>query len=305
MSRNSDESWIIEQIREQCSFGDTPLGIGDDGAVPPTGVGELVLSTDTMVEGVHWDHRLDPSDVGWKLMAVNASDLGAMGARPSWAMLNLSLPSPLDREWVRAFVAGLAEGARFFGLPLIGGDTTRSPVRTAALTVGGHARRVVRRSGGRPGDHLWVTGRLGWSAEAFYAGTPSEEARAWFRRPQPPVALGVALAEAGLVTAMMDLSDGLAQDLPRLAAASGCGALVDPEKIPGVARFDWRVAFGEDYQLLLAAPPEGGNAIGWMVERYGIPITLIGQLCPELEVRLEGQPWPISLFDHFPGVSSC
>ena len=289
------EAWIIQYIHTHCG-GSAPLGIGDDAAIPPIGDGQLLISTDTMVEGVHWDDRLSPSDVGWKLMAVNASDLGAMGARPSWALLNLSLPAPLEMAWVRAFVAGLAEASRHFRLPIIGGDTTRAPTRVLGLTVGGYARRPVTRAGGRPGDEIWVSGPLGRAAAGFYG-----EDSSWLRRPMPPVALGAALGEAGLLHAMMDLSDGLHKDLKRLCAASNCGAQVFPELIPGVSRMDWRVSFGEDYELLFVASPEQQDAIVSVTAMQGVSATRIGVLTAALSVELVGQSWPDLLFDHFPG----
>ena len=292
------ESWLIQQIQAAMGGWKLPLGIGDDAAAPPGGDGQLLVSSDTMVEGVHWDERLSPGDVGWKLVAVNASDLGAMGARPSWAMLNLSFPSPLDRVWFLAFLEGLRAAVEHFRLPIIGGDSTRSRQRVLSLTVGGYSRRPLLRSGGRPGDRLWVSGFLGRSAEAFYSKNPSESAKQWFQRPNPPTTLGVAIAEAGLGHALMDLSDGLKMDLGRLCAASGCGARVDPEKIPGVERLDWRVAFGEDYELLLAAPEEAAAELRQVAEGLGVPLTEIGVLTEGREVILEGG-WPDGLFSHF------
>ncbi|HND30806.1 MAG TPA: thiamine-phosphate kinase [Myxococcota bacterium] len=293
---------MIQQIQAAMADWKLPLGIGDDAATPPPGEGQLLISSDTMVEGVHWDERLSPGDVGWKLVAVNASDLGAMGARPGWAMLNLSLPDPLDRTWFLDFLEGLTAAVRHFRLPIIGGDTTRSRQRVLSLTVGGYSRRPLLRSGGRPGDRLWVSGVLGRAAEAFYSENPSESAKAWFKRPDPPTSLGVAIAEAGLGHALMDLSDGLKQDLGRLCAASGCGARVDPSKIPGVERLDWRVAFGEDYELLLAAPGEEGPRLAALAEGLGFRLTEIGELRAEGEVILEGG-WPKALFSHFEGQS--
>ena len=294
------ESWLIQQI--QAAMGDwtLPLGIGDDAAAPPVGMGQLLVSSDTMGEGVHWDVRLSPGDVGWKLVAVNASDLGAMGAVPGWAMLNLSLPDPLDRAWFVDFLEGLTAAVRHFRLPIIGGDTTRARQRVLSLTVGGYSRRPMLRSGGRPGDRLWVSGVLGRSAEAFYSDNPSEHATSWFKRPNPPTALGVAIAEAGLGHALMDLSDGLKLDLGRLCVASGCGARVDPSKIPGVERLDWRVAFGEDYELLLAAPFEQDAALLRLAEGLGVRLTAIGELTEGAAVILEGG-WPKGLFSHFEG----
>lgn len=274
------------------------LGIGDDGAVLPGGE---VLTTDTMVEGVHWDDALDPEDVGWKLVAVNVSDLGAMGARPAWALLALTLPEPLDLDWVGRFARGLGAACRHWALPLVGGDTTRGPGRIATLTVGGHAAHPVRRDGGRPGDQIWVSGPLGLAAAGFLDPDASPAARAWLRRPEPPVALGRALAASGRVSAMMDLSDGLLRDLGRLCVASGCGALVDPAAVPGEGSLAHRVAFGEDYQLLFTSPASASDAVECLATTLVPRLFCIGALDEGPGVRRsDGLSWPAPLFAHFP-----
>lgn len=273
------------------------VGIGDDAAVMPDG---QVLTTDTMVEGRHWDHKLSAADVGWKLVAVNASDLGAMGARPAWALLALAVPDPPDLAWVEQFSVGLFEALSAFDLELVGGDTVSAPARTLTLSVGGYASRPVLRSTARVGDDLYVTGALGLAAEGFLSATPSPAAIAALRRPTPPVHFGVQLAEAGLPTAMMDLSDGLQSDLHTLCAASGVGALVDPLAVPGVPDLRWRLSFGEDYQLLFAAPPGARSAVESLAERAGVVVTRIGQVTPGSSPRLLGVDWPESLFTHFP-----
>jgi thiamine-monophosphate kinase len=307
------------------------LGAGDDAAVVPGprdrrgGRDALVVTTDTMVEGTHWDHRLDAADVGWKLVAVNVSDLAAMGARPAWATLALTLAAPLEMGWVDGFAAGLGAAARRWGVTLVGGDTTRGPCRVATLTLGGSVpataprggspgvrgrgqapgRRPspspVLRSGARPGDDLWVSGTLGLAAEALLAPMPSERALAWLRRPVPPLELGLALASGGLATAMMDLSDGLRRDLGRLCAASGVGATVDPATLPGDAALAWKVGFGEDYQLLFAAAPRNRDAIACIGEEMAISLTRIGAIVEAPGTRLsDGTAWPAPLFGHFP-----
>lgn len=280
------------------------LGAGDDAAWLDSGE---VVTTDVMVEGVHFDGRLTASDLGWKLVAVNASDIGAMGGRPTWALLTLCLPRPLDRGWVRAFAEGLHEALDAFGVALVGGDTTASlgPV-FAGMTMGGAVARPVLRSGGHVGDALWVTGALGEAAAGFLRAPPPASGLDRLRRPRPPVAFGAALGEAGLVTAMMDLSDGLAMDLPRLCAASGLGALVDPGALPvGPALSDVgdplppQVAFGEDYELLFAARPQHDAAIEALAGRQRVRVSKIGQLTVDRSVRLIGRDWPPQAFRHF------
>lgn len=294
-----DEDYVIQTLaaRAPARLPGLRVGIGDDAALFDDG---RVVTVDTMVEGVHWDDRLSPADVGWKLVAVNVSDVAAMGGRPEWAVLALSVPSPLDRAWIAAFARGVAEACERWGVTLVGGDTTRSPVRTASLTVGGRATRPVLRSGGRPGDDVWVTGTLGRAAEAFLAEAPRDAALAWFRRPEPRVAFAVALAESGRATAMMDLSDGLRADLGRLCAASGCGAVVDPASVPGDVPLDWRVGFGEDYELLFAASADDRDAVGSIADMFQIAITRVGSLVASPGVRLaDGSAWPAPLFTHF------
>ncbi len=299
------EADIIARIAAVTPRGAERLGIGDDGAILADG---LVVTTDSMVEGIHWDARLDPADVGWKLVAVNISDLGAMGARPAWATLALALPrradGTADGRWLDAFAAGLGEACRHWSLPIVGGDTTASPgPRVLTLTAGGHAPRPVLRSGGRAGDCLAVTGALGRAAEAFFSSAPSPEAVSWFRRPEPPLALALALAESGHLHAMMDLSDGLGIDVAHLAIASGCGADITSAAVPGGGSLPDRLAFGEDYELLLAFPPEVLDAVGCLAAMHGKPLHVIGALTDDPAIRLDGRPeWPAPRFTHFPST---
>lgn len=316
MADDPGESFVIETVLRPRSIGgpardqgyEARIGPGDDAAWLESGE---VVTTDVMIEGVHFDHRLSPADLGWKLVAVNASDVGAMGARPTWALLTLCLPRPLRRDWVIDFARGLHEGLDAFGLALVGGDTTRSPGPVvASLVAAGRAALPVTRSGGRPGDELWVTGALGEAAAGFLGvqGRVPESGLDWLRRPRPPVAFGAALGETGLATAMMDLSDGLARDLPRLCAKSGVGARIDPGSLPcgpalaGVADpIAWQVAFGDDYQLLFAAPPERASDLLTLAGSRGIRITKIGVLTVDQSVELTGLEWPSPAFSHFGG----
>lgn len=293
------EADVIARIAASTPRGGERLGIGDDGAILADG---MVVTTDTMVEGVHWDHRLSAGDVGWKLVAVNISDLGAMGARPAWATLALSLPRPLDAGWVNDFAEGLSAACRHWNLPIVGGDTTATPnTRVLTLTAGGLAPRPVLRSGGRSGDCVAVTGPLGRAAEAFFDAAPSPAAVAWFRRPEPPLELALALAETGLLHAMMDLSDGLAIDLAHLSRASRCGAEIASAALPGTASLSHRTAFGEDYELLVAFPPAHKDAVGSIAAMHGKPLHVVGVLTDDPEIRLDGRvDWPAPRFTHFP-----
>lgn len=310
MPEEPGESSVIERVLASAGQAEPRVrprvGPGDDAAWL---AGGEIVTTDVMVEGVHFDQRSSPADVGWKLVAVNASDVGAMGARPTWATLTLSLPRPLRMGWVEAFAEGLGAALARWRIALVGGDTTGSPGPVfAGMTMAGRAATPVLRSGARPGDEIWVSGALGEAAAGFFgtrAGVP-EAGLAWLRRPEPPVELGARLGAAGLCTAMMDLSDGLAQDLPRLCAASGVGATVDPALLPVgpslVGEPDplpCQVAFGDDYQLLFTAPPAHGEAIRALGRRRRVRLSRVGTIEAGSGARLRGRDWPAPRFSHF------
>ena len=265
------------------------------------------ITADTLIEGVHFDHRLSAADVGWKAVAVSASDLGAMGASPSWMVLSLSLPSDTDPSWVRDFSIGLGLAATAFSVNLIGGDTTGSPgPKVAAITMGGPCPAPVRRNGGSAGDLLWVTGELGLGGAGWMLDDPPHEALKHLRRPNPPVAFGANMAREGLPTAMMDLSDGLAADLPRLCRASDCGAEVDPSRLPtpdALRDRQDRIALmtqgGEDYELLFASTAEAEADIRSLAAASGVQATVIGLLTTGSTLILGGKPWPAPTFQHF------
>jgi len=227
------------------------VGPGDDAAVLADGT---VLAADAMVQGVHWDARSTPEQVGRKLVAVNGSDIAACGARPTWALLSLCLPAPVDAGWVEGFAAGLHSA---LNVPLLGGDTTRTagPI-VASLSMGGRlAGPPLLRSGAAPGQDLWVSGRLGRAADGFHGDGPLGP----LVDPSPPLELGPTLASRGLATAAMDLSDGLSADLPRLCGSSRVGAVVDT--VPTDTTLERALGFGDDYELLFTALPEHREAI--------------------------------------------
>ena len=284
-----NESAFIESLKALATH-PAARGLADDAAVLDVGGRSLVLTHDMLVEGVHYLPDDPPADVAWKLLAVNLSDLAAKGARPVGVLLGYTLG---ESGWDRAFVAGLGTALAAFGLPLLGGDTVRGTgPRTLALTAIGEADGPVpSRAGGRAGDQLWVSGTIGDSG-AGLRGLKGEIARDPFlveryRNPRPRLEAGQRLAP--VVSAMMDLSDGLLIDSARLAEASGAAAEIDLVSVPlseallgalGDGR-DVRLAAataGDDYELLFAAAPDRAPEILALQDELGLPFSRIGTL---------------------------
>jgi thiamine-monophosphate kinase len=272
------------------------LGIGDDAALlelPKDS--ELVAAVDTIVEGRHFPVGTDARSIGHRVLAVNLSDMAAMGATPAWATLALTLPR-VDCAWLEGFSAGLFELAHAHGVALVGGDTTRGPL-TVSVQILGHVPQgaALRRSGAREGDLLAVTGTLGDAGAglAFITAPPLTDTRAAvealihrFEYPTPRVQFG--LAARGIATAAMDLSDGLVGDLPKLAQASGLAAHVAIDRLPlsdallatadlRQAR-DWALAAGDDYELLLAVPGPRYAILEAAAARLNLRLTVVGEL---------------------------
>src|SRR4051812_2372122 len=286
------------------------LGVGDDAALLEGG---LCASTDLLVEDVHFRRKTTSlGDLGWKTLAVNVSDLAAMGAEPLAALVGLVVPDWLTADDAGQLYAGLDSCAAAYGLQVAGGDVSRGPQLTLAVTALGRAENPVRRSGARVGDLLCVTGPLGGSRAglALLEGQAPKTAHAGalidrHRRPQPRVAEGLQLA--GVAHAMLDLSDGLASDAARLAEASLVACRIDLDAVPaqdGVAAVaasldrpaGWfAAAGGEDYELLAALAPED-------VPLAGLPLTVVGEVEAGLpgHVRFTGAgaDEPPSGFDH-------
>ena len=264
-------------------------GIGDDCAVLHLGGGEsLLFTTDLLTEGVHFLRAATPArELGRKALAVNLSDVAAMGGRPVATLLSLALPADAAGDWALEFMEGYRELCERFGVALIGGDTTRS---TGGVTVNvaaiGRVRSecIKRRSDARPGDTIFVTDELGASAaglQEILAGRCDTPLAAVHRNPQPAVAEGIWLGARPEVHAMMDLSDGLASDLRHILDRSGCGAEIDTERIPVAAGADVRLAVcgGEDYKLLLtAAAGEAGALMRDFREAFGTPLHPVGRI---------------------------
>jgi len=249
------------------------VGIGDDAAVWRVGGGNIVATTDSLVAGVHFlPDRVSPEEVGWKALAVNLSDIAAMGGTPRWALVSLSLPGELEAAWVLSLYRGLLEAARQYGVAVLGGDVHASPVAEITVCLMGTVERPLRRCGARPGDLIAVTGHLGGSAgglrvlkgEAAPDPGTASALREAHMRPRPRVPEGKLLVEHG-VGAAIDISDGLVADLHHLCRLSGVGARVEAGRLPihpGLSFLPASQALelalfgGEDYELLFTAPAE-------------------------------------------------
>ncbi|MCC6620103.1 MAG: thiamine-phosphate kinase [Deltaproteobacteria bacterium] len=268
------EDEIIATIVAAVPHAPPPAGPGDDAAILAPGPARA-LTTDALVEGTHFVRGHPPEALGWKALAVNLSDVAAMGATPEAFTLALALPPGLDEGWVRAFAAGLGACARGAGVSIAGGDTVRGERVVISITAWGTlAGPPLRRAGGKPGDVLLVRGDVGRSGVglARWLADPRPERKdlddpvlAAHLRPEPPLDAGPLAARAG-ASAGLDLSDGLATDLPRLARASQVDLVVDLDRLPAdplLADVDARAraATGEDYGLAVLAPPDVAAAL--------------------------------------------
>jgi thiamine-monophosphate kinase len=275
---------------------DVALGIGDDAALlsPPRGH-EVVVTTDTVIEGRHFPNDTDPQAVGWKALAVNLSDLAAMGAEPRWFTLALTLRMA-DPEWLAGFAAGLGAMAREAGVALVGGDTTQGAISITVTAMGTvPAGKAIRRSGAKVGDAICVTGTLGDAALALKLGQGEqggrgeaksadlEALRVRLNRPSPRTVAGTALRD--LAHAAIDISDGLAGDLTHILNASGVGAEVRASKLPMSTAFKalsdpeerigLQVAGGDDYELCVCVPP---GDVAALRKKMKLPLTEIGRI---------------------------
>lgn len=300
----ADEFELIERyFNRQLSDPDVVLGIGDDAAVLRV-AGDLAVAVDTLVADVHFPLAMPAAAVGHRALAVNLSDMAAMGAVPRWCTLALTLPEA-DETWLAGFTQGLFDLAAAFQVSLVGGDLTRGPLTVSLQLLGSlSATGPLTRGGAQPGDALYVTGTLGDAAGGLAlfrdvaapgAEQPLLERFLW---PQPRVAAGMALN--GLARACIDVSDGLLADLGHVCAASGCRGIIEMERLPLsqdlVARHgtdrarQLALAGGDDYELLFSAAPE--HAAAELSVRLGVPVTRVGRLQPGAgtAVTLDGVP---------------
>lgn len=307
---------LIARIRARVATrADVVLGIGDDAALlaPPPGR-QLVVTADTLNDGVHFPRGTSPADIGWKAMAVNLSDLASMGAEPAWCTLSLSLPQS-DPAWIEGFLDGFLALAGQHGIALVGGDTTRGPLSISVTAMGlVEPGQALRRDGARVGDEVWVTGTLGDAAGglALLDREPVPALRARLDRPTPRVATGRALA--GIATACVDVSDGLLADLGHVCARSHVAARIDVDALPASAalmevigeadRIALQASGGDDYELCFTAPADAGADIGAVSAQLGLRITRIGRIVAGEGVHpvdAKSQPWssPRRGYDHF------
>jgi thiamine-monophosphate kinase len=292
----------------------TVLGVGDDGALIRPGPGcELVVSTDMLVAGTHFLPNTDPADLGWKTLAVNVSDMAAMGAQPKWALLAAALPAATE-SWIAKFSDGFFACADAFGIDVIGGDTTKGP-RNFCVTIFGEvpAGQALLRSGARPGDEVWVSGAPGRAAQglAHLQGQIVLDAPmladclAALQRPQPRVALGLGLR--GLATAAIDVSDGLLADLGHILDTSNVAASLALAVPPAPTFADTcYLSGGDDYELLFTAPADRHEQVLALAAKLFLPLTCIGNIeageAGTLAVlTLAGEPVDIARhgYDHF------
>ena len=299
--KSRGEFGFIDYIKTNFPAPEDVTGIGDDCAVMPSGDGELLFSTDLLMEGVHFlRDESSAEDIGWKAAAVNLSDIAAMGGTPGATFLSIALPRDAQGDWAERFIEGYAQISRLYDVPLLGGDTTSS-LRDIAVNVGILGRcpsgKRAMRSGAKPGETIYVTGHLGDSAgglQAILKGIDRNDMVqtliARHKRPVPRVNEGRALMDSGKVGAMMDISDGIASDLRHIMKASGVGAVVRLDRLPcsrqlldvckehGWDIYELATSGGEDFELLLTGP-EG------LENELDIPLYPIGHITSGNELK--------------------
>lgn len=326
------EFGLIQRLAERVAAAGGPpqllLGIGDDTAAWREAAGVSLITTDTLIERVHFPPGVPWWDVGWKALAVNVSDVAAMGGMPAYALVTLALPPQLPVAAVDELYEGLLAACQEYGVTVIGGDVVRAPVALITVALWGRAQegpdgapRLLTRGGAARGDAIAVTGHLGDSAAGLRlllagrscAADQEKYLRDAHLRPRPPLAVGRIAAQVG-VRAAIDISDGLLQDLGHVCRASSLGAVVEATRLPLSPAL--RAAFpeealalacsgGEDYQLLLTAPPD---ILAQVTAKSPLPITVIGHMVEDEEKRprlVDGEGRELSLaqagWDHLAG----
>jgi thiamine-monophosphate kinase len=285
---------LIRQLfdRQLNSRPDIALGIGDDAAITRVPQGhDLVTATDSLVAGTHFAAEADPVSVGHRSLAVNLSDLAAMGARPLWANIALHIPA-VDENWLSGFAAGFFALAERCDVALIGGDTVRGPL-AVTITVQGivPTDTAITRAGAKPGDSIYVTGHPG--SAAFARMHKQSDLSACFEFPEPRLDIGAQVR--GLASAMIDVSDGLDSDLRQLLFASNVGAALDLHCVPVAAEVKDSVGLlgaaelalfgGEDYELAICVPADADAAFLTLSTDWQVPVTRLGNVTDDSELR--------------------
>ncbi len=292
---------------------DVLVGIGDDAAVTKTPENQmLATTTDTLVQGVHFLPNSTPQDIAHKAIAVNMSDLAAMGAEPSWISLSMSVPE-LDEEWLQGFSEKLKQLTEYYSIQLIGGDTVKGPL-SITITAQGFVpeQSILTRSGAKNGDWLFVTGTLGDAGAGLDIlkhdlNVEDYEDKQFLinrhRRPSPRVIAGTVLRR--LATSCIDVSDGLLQDVMHIANTSDVGVIINLDKLPisgalgrNVADLEQALTYacisGDDYELLFTVPEEHRTTVQTALDSYSVPYTCIGQMTGatgKLDLRLDEEPF--------------
>jgi thiamine-monophosphate kinase len=303
----------------------TNLSVGDDAALISVLAGmELAISADMLVAGTHFFHDADPYKLGWKSLAVNLSDMAAMGANPKWTTLAIALPSN-DSEWLTQFSAGFFACAETFNVDLIGGDTTHGPLTISVQIMGETPTgSAIQRNGAKVGDDIWISGNLGNAALALahmqekltLSTEDFENCANALHMPQPRVSLGLALL--GLATSAIDISDGLLADLGHILERSNVGAKLQLSQIPHSTAFDAKlkeskdnqfilnllVAGGDDYELCFTAPAEKHAEITKLAQKLNLKLSPIGKITASLGLIVQNLNNEVLAFnktgfDHF------
>jgi thiamine-monophosphate kinase len=292
------EFGLIERLRRRLPSGrGVRIGIGDDAALVENPSGSSLVTADMLIEGVHFDLKWTSlADLGFKSLAVNLSDIAAMGGVPAYTVLSLGVPANFDSKKVDDFYRGIDALARPNRVAVVGGDLSVAKILTISICVIGHPpRRPIRRAGAAVGDDIYVTGTLGDSAlglkllqrgGSVLKKAPAAHLLSRHRRPAPRLAVGARLGKTRLATAMIDVSDGLLQDLGHICRASGTGAMVNCEDLPlssayralaGKDDYCCALSGGEDYELLFCARPGSRGALEKLSRQLHLPITRIGR----------------------------
>ena len=298
----------------------TQLSVGDDAAIIAVGQGmELAISADMLVAGTHFFHDADAYQLGWKSLAVNISDMAAMGANPKWATLAIALPA-INDHWLSEFSRGFFACAEQFCVDLIGGDTTRGPLTISVQIMGEvPANKAIKRSGAKIKDDIWVSGALGGAAlglahllnKTHIAEHLLPTFLGALNTPTPRINLGLALS--GIANSCIDISDGLLADLGHILKASNLGALLITENIPchhflrerlnDVVFQQHLLAGGDDYELVFTAPKLKRTEIAELSQQLNLPLSLIGETTQHLGIEVQYQNQRLEMtkqgFDHF------